>query len=269
MAAHLAELREDDAAAWEHWLRAAADRSSPFGSIYLQRALSPNLTASQMTASIQTLRALIEDHPRNEVRLEARRQLIRLYERRERLDEARRIGDDVETIRQWQLIGPFDNDQGRGFFAVYPPEQDADLTTEHRGLRLPVRWRPVTTIDRGGRVHIDGHVSPSQWALAYLNTFVHSGAAREVGAARDALAVRDVVVLRAIPRVERARRVAAGQAIARRVDVPGGARHARPGRDVVVLAAQTRLERPRGDGTVIIRARRISDEDIRPFSGAA
>src|SRR5205085_5268091 len=31
-------------------------------------------------------------------------------------------------IRTWQVIGPFDNSDGVGFAAVYPPEKGVDLT---------------------------------------------------------------------------------------------------------------------------------------------
>ncbi len=180
MAGLLAELREDDAAAWAHWLHAVADRRTPFASIYLDRAFSHDLTASQATASIAFLEVLVREHPTPAVRVDAARRLVVLYESRERYADADALATRLGFIDRWSLIGAFDNDQGRGLHATYPPEEAIDLDAELRGLLLPVRWRSDVLRDRGGLVRLGDHVSPDRWAVAYLLTHVRSDEPREV-----------------------------------------------------------------------------------------
>lgn len=180
MAALLAELRADDSGSWEHWLRASADLGTPFTTIYLDRALSFDLTAAQQAATGEYLRRLLAVHPSPDVRADAARRLVTIYEARGQLDEADRVGGTIGYIRDWQLIGAFDNDQGRGFFATHPPETDPDLGAEHRGLLGTVRWRPATLFDRSGMVRVSDHISPNRWGVAYLMTHVRSEGPREV-----------------------------------------------------------------------------------------
>ncbi|MCA9610079.1 MAG: hypothetical protein KC619_30995, partial [Myxococcales bacterium] len=180
MAAHLAELREDDAGAWEHWLRASADVQSDLGTLYLDRALRFDLTASQQAASAQFLAELIERHPSADVRVDATRRLVRLLTARGELEAADRVGATLDFIDRWMLIGAFDNDQGRGFFAEHPPETEIDLDAEYRGLLQPIRWRPASLYDRSGLLRVGDHVSPDSWGVAYLLTHVHTDAERDV-----------------------------------------------------------------------------------------
>lgn len=180
MAALLAELREDDEAAWRHWLLAAADLRTPFAALYLDQALDSDLTGAQTSASVALLRRMLEAHPDPALRVDVARRLVRLLETREELEEATRVGAGHGFIDSWQLIGAFDNDQGRGFLAEHPPEQGIDLDAEHRGLLAPVAWRSTVVQDRAGMVRVGEQISPGQWAVAYLLTHVHSESARDV-----------------------------------------------------------------------------------------
>lgn len=61
-------------------------------------------------------------------------------------ESLRRRGEAVDLprhfglLRQWHLVGPFDNAGGRGFAAEYPPERAIDLAAEYAGKHGPVRW---------------------------------------------------------------------------------------------------------------------------------
>ncbi len=179
MAAHLAELREDDHAAWAHWLRAATDTRSPFTSIYLDRALNYDLTTSEQNATLITLRELARSHPDPSVRVDASRRLVRYLEAYGLYREANEVSARLDMIRDWMVIGAFDNDQGRGFHAEHPPEAGIDLDATVRGVLLPVRWRAARAIDRTGVVRLSEMVSPDRWVVAYLMTHVYSDRARD------------------------------------------------------------------------------------------
>ena len=71
------------------------------------------------------------------------------------------LGQSVDLPRQfgflmhWQVIGPFDNAEGRGFDAVYPPEQAIDLAAQVAGRDGPVSWKPLATTDAYGMVDLN------------------------------------------------------------------------------------------------------------------
>ncbi len=181
MAALVAELRGEHDTAWAHWLRAASDLRTPFTSIYLDRALAYNLTASQTSASITLLEVMWREHPRPDVRVDAARRLVGLYELRERYADADRVTPELGFIEPWKIIGAFDNDQGRGLLAEHPPESSIDFDAEVRGRLMPVRWRDARpAMDRTGLVVLPDLVSPNRWSVAYLLTQVHSDEPRDV-----------------------------------------------------------------------------------------
>jgi hypothetical protein len=55
----------------------------------------------------------------------------------------------------WQVIGPFDNRGGKGFAAVYPPEETIDLAASYDGLEGPVQWKPYHTDHDYGEVDMN------------------------------------------------------------------------------------------------------------------
>lgn len=50
------------------------------------------------------------------------------------------LNEQQNTVRQWQIIGPFPNPDNDGFAKVYPPEQEFDLQKKYDGLDGPVGW---------------------------------------------------------------------------------------------------------------------------------
>jgi hypothetical protein len=58
-------------------------------------------------------------------------------------------------LRSWQIVGPFDNTEGKGFAAVYPPEERLDLTASLDGKEGKVSWQPVETGDEYGIVNVN------------------------------------------------------------------------------------------------------------------
>jgi hypothetical protein len=50
------------------------------------------------------------------------------------------LNEEQNTVRLWQLIGPFPNNDNNGFAKAYPPEQEFDLHKTYDGLNGPVAW---------------------------------------------------------------------------------------------------------------------------------
>jgi hypothetical protein len=69
-------------------------------------------------------------------------------------------------IREWNVIGPFDNPSLRGYETAYPPEAGIDPAATVAGKFGPVAWRPVSTADPMGLVDINGVFPPPVDAAA-------------------------------------------------------------------------------------------------------
>lgn len=71
-------------------------------------------------------------------------------------DRLKNLGQPVDLpalfgfLMNWQVVGPFDNTEGKGFDAVYPPERGVNLSAEYDGKSGKVRWTNfVSTSPRG------------------------------------------------------------------------------------------------------------------------
>lgn len=58
-------------------------------------------------------------------------------------------------LRNWRVIGPFDNTDGKGFAAVYPPESAIDPAASLDGKEGKVAWQPVDSADEYGIVNVN------------------------------------------------------------------------------------------------------------------
>ena len=83
-------------------------------------------------------------------------------------------------IVDWQIIGPFDNTDRKGFAAVYPPEREVNLQSSYPGKLGPVRWKPIHTDAPYGIVNIAKSVAPYKGAVMYLTAEFFSRESRPV-----------------------------------------------------------------------------------------
>ena len=96
----------------------------------------------------------------------------------------RELGEAVDLpklfgfLTQWKVIGPFDNTDGKGFAAVFPPEQKIDLAGEYDGKTGRVKWSEYATKDEFGMVDINTVYTPLKCVTAYAFTEFASGQAQ-------------------------------------------------------------------------------------------
>jgi hypothetical protein len=83
------------------------------------------------------------------------------------------------TLREWQAIGPFPNQGGAGFDAVYEPERTVDFTKECPvpGQKEGVRWKSLTN-EPSGLVDFGKAFQPNNNVCAYAVAYVKSPTAR-------------------------------------------------------------------------------------------
>ncbi len=107
-------------------------------------------------------------------------QVKTLAERLKHLDEKVDLPDHFGFITAWQVIGPFDNRDKKGFAAAYPPEAKIDLLAAVAGKDGDVKWHPFTTTDDFGQVDLNKAIGKHLGALAYATTEFNSDRARSI-----------------------------------------------------------------------------------------
>jgi hypothetical protein len=107
------------------------------------------------------------------------------------------LSEEQATIRHWQMIGPFPNEDNNGFAKDYGPEQEFDAHKKYDGLEGPAGWEvyngnePYLALNNwdiwmrteGGKdsdagyivnfnpeLHTDGH----DWLVSYAHTYLYS-----------------------------------------------------------------------------------------------
>ncbi|MFZ9887895.1 MAG: hypothetical protein ACO3JL_10370, partial [Myxococcota bacterium] len=172
--AYAALLDGDSDGAWRYFMEALEDPNAPLAELYLEEAVSQPRTAAQREATAQFLDELRRKHPSPQLRARAAYHLADELAILGRLDDINVVRQQIGWIDSWLMAGSFDNDQGKGFFATYAPEQHVDVAQLMTGTRLPVAWRSVALRTQAGMLPLGWALSPSDHAAAYLVTWVHS-----------------------------------------------------------------------------------------------
>ena len=97
-------------------------------------------------------------------------------------------GDSVDLQRHfgflanWQIVGPFDNRDKKGFAIQYPPELGVDPEASYDGQLLSdeVHWQAISTEDDFGVIDIGGQIENYKGSLMYATTTFASPVSRDV-----------------------------------------------------------------------------------------
>lgn len=95
-------------------------------------------------------------------------------------DAAREAATGLGLIRDWCIVGPFDNERGRSFDTAFAVEQlPLDLTSHYKGKRTDVFWRKHQSRDPLGKLALSALFLPNTECLAYALCLVKSPDARD------------------------------------------------------------------------------------------
>lgn len=83
-------------------------------------------------------------------------------------------------LSAWEIVGPFDNKDKKGYPIAYPPEESLDLNAEYEGQLGEVKWAPISTDDDYGVVDIAKKIENYKGSLMYATTTYTSGKDRGV-----------------------------------------------------------------------------------------
>ncbi len=90
------------------------------------------------------------------------------------------LGVEVDIVEQlgfittWRILGPFDNVDGDGFAAVYPPEESIDLRTGYDGKNGEVKWQEIVSDAPMGLVDLAEPFDNEKGAVAYAYATIES-----------------------------------------------------------------------------------------------
>lgn len=90
--------------------------------------------------------------------------------------QLRELGQPVDLaelfgfLREWRVIGPFDNTGRAGFATSFPPENGVDLDAELAGKLGPVRWTNLITTNELGILDLNRAYGELKEVTAYAYT---------------------------------------------------------------------------------------------------
>lgn len=83
-------------------------------------------------------------------------------------------------LADWKIIGPFNNKEGVGYAAVYPPETEIDPAAEYEGQLGTVKWEAIDTADDFGIVNIAEDVKNYKGSVMYVRATYRSESPKPV-----------------------------------------------------------------------------------------
>ncbi len=116
------------------------------------------------------------------VRVYARSYERTLLRRGGDLEASHALLDALGYVRQWRILGPFDNEGKHGFETVMPPEaaldQPTDPATEVEGAERLVHWRTLPDLGETESIQLGPFLTPGVDVCAFAETFVELDHAR-------------------------------------------------------------------------------------------
>lgn len=113
---------------------------------------------------------LARSHPDPTVRARARAEVAFAEWREAEVDELDELEADLRSGLDWRFIGAWDNDQGKGFDEVLPPERALDLDARYDGALVPITWRRPVYNPVGPELELSKQLTPDEWIVAYATS---------------------------------------------------------------------------------------------------
>ncbi len=95
---------------------------------------------------------------------------------KEATKELKKRGIEIDLVElmgfiiNWEIIGPFDNTQRKGFGTIYPPEQEKGAVDVYSGKNGEVEWNSISTTHSLGMIDVNQELGYIKEVLAYART---------------------------------------------------------------------------------------------------
>ena len=107
-------------------------------------------------------------------------QIDKAFEKLTELGEVVDLPKHFGFITDWDVIGPFDNRDKKGYAVAYPPEREINLTKSYDAKEGSVKWAAHQTKDKYGMVDFNTAIGKHMGAAAYAVTTFVSDQERDV-----------------------------------------------------------------------------------------
>jgi hypothetical protein len=94
-------------------------------------------------------------------------QVNHLVKQLEELGQKADLPSHFGFVTEWKVIGPFDNHEGIGYDAVYPPEEQVDLNAAYPGKSKEIRWIDASTKDPFGQIDLNEALGKANGVVGY------------------------------------------------------------------------------------------------------
>ncbi len=172
--ASLALLTGDEALRVAHLLAALRDANDAEALLHLHALMANDFTFEQRALVKRHLEALSSSHPQEPVRALAAYHLLSLMTADGELDTREGVRAALTGLLTFDVVGTWDNDQGKGFDLELGPELRPGLTERYEGRSGTLSWRPQAPLDPRGRLDLSVLMSPTRWAVAYAHAAVQA-----------------------------------------------------------------------------------------------
>ncbi len=81
---------------------------------------------------------------------------------------------------KWDILGPFDNTERKGFNKSYEPESEARHNNSYRGKNSQIQWTSFSSSDRLGLLDLNKHYGELKEVVAYAKTSFYSAKHQKV-----------------------------------------------------------------------------------------
>ena len=148
---------------------------NPIAEVYLWRAfylLSYVSTSQKLTNLCQEL--INNPLASHILKANAHWILSQIYQRKGKIEEAVEEIEKLGFIKDWLIIGSFDNEGRAGFDEVFLPEEEIDFNKTYEGKERDVKWRRLQIRPKFGKLDLRALLRPNEKVAAYALTFVYS-----------------------------------------------------------------------------------------------
>lgn len=167
VAALLAAAEGNEAAEVDHLARALLDGTNGAALLHLHLLMRTDFSFEQRDRVRALLRELSDGHPRPDVRSLAAFHLLAVLNADGRLRERDELLAAQPGRFPLSVVGTWDNDQGKGFDLVLPPEVRPGLDQTYEGRFGPLSWRREVPLDPRGRLELSSLMTPSRFSVAF------------------------------------------------------------------------------------------------------
>ncbi|MCW3060748.1 MAG: hypothetical protein JWQ02_2569, partial [Capsulimonas sp.] len=120
-------------------------------------------------------RILADSKSSESLKTSARLTLVDAADRRGDVTSAKSLLEALHSIRDWRVIGPFDNVSKSGFEKIFAPEQGIDLAASVAGREgQPLKWRKLQLVSRQGECAVGSALGDGDEDVFYATTAVRA-----------------------------------------------------------------------------------------------